>query len=319
MKRLTILFVVFVLLIGGYVALRMFSKPENFVAPQSVSFSDVDLSTIDGITLVFAQDKQIQLEKRDGTWFVDDLPADGAKVQSLLDAAASSTVDSRVSSNAQYHERFEVADKGVRMTLLAQESVKKELVFGKAAGGDSVYVRVPDQTDVFVMSGFPRYSLTEEMDQWRDRSLANVPADRIRMVGYAENQIQWELKQTGESWTVGTNRIAAVAVDTAKTETYLASIVGLRAIAFPTADEITATQKNRATFATVTLEFGTPDAFERKETWSVYQSSPADRLLVIRASDSVGLFVDTQTFDQVFGDFAQLKSAVVASAEEAVK
>lgn len=319
MKRLTLLLGIFLILVAGYAALRVFSKPEPFLAPQSVRFDDVDMTAVDGITLVFAQDKQIQLEKRDGTWFVDDLPADGAKVQSLLDAAKDSTVDSRVSSNTQYHERFEVADKGVRMTLLAQESVKKELIFGKAAGGDSVYLRVPDQADVYVMSAFPRYSLTEDVDQWRDRSLANFAADRVRMVGYSENQIQWELRHAGEAWTVGTNRIAAAPVDTSKTETYLKSIIGLRALSFPTADEITAAQKNRSTFASVTVEVGTPEAFERKETWSVYQSSPVDRYLVIRDTDSVGFFVDAQTFDQVFGDFAQLKASVVASAEETVK
>jgi len=319
MKRLTILGSVLLVLVAGYVALRLFSKPNAFVAPQAVRFDDVDFDSIDALTLVFGQDKQIQLKKRDGNWFVSDVPADGSKVQGLLDAAKASKVDSRVSSNSQYHERFEIAEKGVRMTLLSQENIKKELVFGKAAGGDSVYVRVPEQDDVFVMSGFPRYTLTDDVDQWRDRSVANFASDRVRSVSYTENQIQWDLRNTSEGWTAGTNRIAAVSVDTSKTEAYLKSVVGLRAISFPTTEEIQSTLEKRATFATVVLEIGSLDTFERKETWNVYQSSPADRRLIIRVADSVGFFVDTQTFDQVFGDFAQLKSAVVAPAEESLK
>ena len=320
MKRLMILAAVFVALIALYVGLRAVNKPAPFVAPEAVRLESVATDTIDGITFVFAGDKQINLAKREGKWFVGEYPADAGKMTTLLENIGKTAVTSRVSGNKQYHERFDVSDKGVRMTLSAAGEVKKEVILGKAAGGETVYVRLPEQDDVFVMSGLPRYTLSEDVSAWRDRHVATFESTNVRRVQYAENQIQWDLRKDSTGWKLGTNRIAPVAVDDGKTATYLGSIVGLRALDFPTQEQQDGAKKNRATFATVTVEIGSVETFERKEQWLVYTDAQNDRLLLIRDTDNVGVYVNKESFDQAFGDYGQTKTAItLTAAEQAAK
>lgn len=320
MKRLTILAVVFVALIAVYIGLRTLNKPAPFVAPDAVRLEQVKSDDIDGITLLFAQEKQVNLSKHDGHWFVADHPADNAKVQQLIDALAKTSVASRASSNKQYHERFDVGEKGVRMILSEKGNVLKEVILGKAAGGDTVYVRLPDADDVYVMNGLPRYSLTEDENSWRDHKVATFESSAMRRVSYGENQIQWDLRKDKDGWKLSTNRIAAVSTDAAKTDTYLSKITGLRAVDFPTEEAVAAAKKNHATFAKVDIELGTVDTFDRKETWLVYTDTENDRLLLVREADSQGIYVNKDSFGQAFSDYAQtLTSVTLTAAEKAAK
>ncbi len=316
MKRLLILAVVFVALIAAYVGLRLLSKPAPFVAPEAVRLDQVKGEDIDGIAFVFAQTKQINLSKREGKWFVADHPADNAKVQTFIDSLAKTSVTARASSNKEYHERFDVGEKGVRLTLSSKGSVLKEVILGKAAGGDAVYVRLPDQDDVYVMNALPRYSISEDENAWRDHAVADFSAASVRRVNYGENLIQWELRKDAQGWKLSTNRVAAIGVDSGKTDRYLASIVALRTLDFPTQEQVDAAKKNRATVARVDLELGTVETFERKETWLVYTDEQNDRLLLVRDADSYGVYVSKASFDQVFGDYGQTKTAVTLTAQE---
>ena len=76
-----------------------------------------------------------------------------------------------------------------------------------------------------------------------------------------------------------------------------------------------AAAEDKSTFATVTIEVGTPETFERKVIWNVYTDTN-ERYLVVRSSDQVGYYVDAPSFDAVFGDYPQTKTKVTLTAEE---
>lgn len=282
----------------------------------ALRFSSLDVSGVDGLRLVFSEGKQIDMAKASGAWRLDGAPADAAKIEEVLNGLKESTVESRVSGNAQYHDRFDVGEKGIRLTVLKENQVLHELIVGKTAGGDAVYVRLPEQDEVYVLSGMPRYTLTEDPLTWRDRAVASFTADQVRFIGYTENFIQWELRQTLTGWMLKTNRIAEIVADDNKTMSFVARVAGLRAVDFPTKEDVESATNLRSTAADVVLELGTAATFERKEVWRLYSANDAGQWLVIRESDGVGYYVSKADFDALLGDYAQTKTAVTLTEEE---
>lgn len=307
MKRLPALLGLFAVLVLGYIALRWYSQPADFQAPEALRFESFSPESADEVRLVFADGKQISLDKHTDGWKINDLPADASKVEGVLNSLADAEVTSRVSGNSQYHERFEVDGKGVKMTVLEGDQVKAEFIVGKTAGGDAVYVRLPEQDDVYVMSGLQRYALNEDPSLWRERKVASFQPEQVRRINYSENQIQWSLVETTDGWTLGTNRIAAAPVDADKVETFLRTVANLGAVDFPSKEEVETARNSRSTFATAVLEIGSVETFERKETWFIY-AGDADSYLIVRESDGVGYNVPLQNVDDAFSDYGAMKT-----------
>lgn len=315
MKRLSTLLVMFVVLVLGYVGLRWYARPASFEPPTALRFEALPVESIDEVRLVFGDGKQIDVRESNGEWRIDDAPANAQKIEDLIASLKNASVTSRVSGNKQYHERFEVDGKGVRLTMLENDQVKTEMIVGKTAGGEAVYVRLPDQDDVYVMNGFPRYALNEDPSFWRDRALASFTADQVRRVTYNENQINWDLVNTTSGWTLGTNRIAAQVVDTDKVTDWLRSFAQLGASDFPSKQDVENARSNRSTFATAVIEVGTVDTFERKETWNIY-SNGGETYLVVRDSDGIGFNVPAQNIDDVLSDYGAMRSKFTLTEEE---
>ncbi len=314
MKRLLTLVAVLLVLVLGYAGLRSYRDNQTFTAPEGFQTARWNKDSVDEMRFVFAGEKQMVFKQENGKWLVDGLPADASRIEQFFEQLSKASVTSRASTNPENFDRFEVDSKWVTLSLLKQNSIVQDLILGKTAGGDAVYVRLPDRDEVYVLSGVQRYFVTEDIATWRDRSLADFETSQARRIQYAENQIQWDLIVGKDSVTLGTNRLAPVSVDQEKTQSYLGSITALRAVAFPTKEEQAAAE-DKSTFATVTIEVGTPETFERKVIWNVYTDTN-ERYLVVRSSDQVGYYVDAPSFDAVFGDYPQTKTKVTLTAEE---
>jgi hypothetical protein len=314
MNRLSLLVVFLVVLLGGYLGLRAYSQNQSFAVPGGFQISRWNSDQVDELRFVFSGEKQLVLKQENGKWLADGFPADATRIQQVFDQLANASVSSRASTNPQNHQRFEVDGKGVTLTMLKGNTVVQDLVIGKTAGGDTVYARLPEQDDVFVLSGLQRHMISDDILVWRDRTVADFSADQARRVQYSENQIRWDLISDQQGTTLTTDRVAPVDADTEKLSTYLKSVVALRAVAFPSKEEQDGAAE-KSTFAVVTFELGTPETFERKVIWNVYEDTMG-RYLVIRDTDQIGFYVDAATFDETFGDYAQTKTKVTLTAEE---
>ncbi|MBI4121925.1 MAG: DUF4340 domain-containing protein [Parcubacteria group bacterium] len=309
MKRLSILLIILVVLLLGYFGLRSRGEQKTFESPAAFQTSRWNTDQVDELRFTFAGGKQLILQNEAGKWLVDGFPADPGRVEQFFEQLGQASISSRASTNSQNHGRFEVDAKGVTLALVKQNEVIQDMVIGKTAGGDTVYVRLPDQDDVYVLSGLQRYLIADTTAAWRDNTIADFSADKIRRLQYVQNKNQWDLLRTPDGFTLAAPRLAPLTVDKEKTSGYLTSVAGLAAPDFPTKEEQEAAVAKPA-YAIVTFELGTVEAFERKVVWTVYEVQ--GRYLVVRDSDKIGFYVEASSFSDVFGDYNQVKGKVAA-------
>lgn len=315
MKRIGILAAIAVALIALYLGARAYNGTSTFEAPSDFRTSEWQSDRIDHIRLAFPGGKEIDLRKKDGKWTVNDLPADQARVDQVLTYFDAAEITSRVSTNPANHASFDVdAGKGLTATLFSGDEQIQQVILGKTAGGETVYARLPEKDEVYVMSGVSRYYFVDELNTWRDRSIANFSKDTVRQIEYTENQIYWKLLNTTEGWTLASKWIGPIALDKDKVDGFLATVAGLQAMDFATKEAVDNARDKKATFAKVVVEVGTPETFERRETWSVYTDQ--DRYLVVRESDSLGFYVSKDAIDPALTDYADIKTRLIPSPSE---
>lgn len=316
MKRIGVLAGICVALIAVYLIARSYSQPSAFQAPADFHVSEWKTDAIDHIRLAFAGGKEIDLKKTDGTWRVNGQPAEQTRIDQVLEYLGKAQITSRVSSNPDNHGSFDVgAEKGLTMTLFNGENEIQQVILGKTAGGETVYARLPDHDEVYVLSGLSRYYLSDEENVWRDRKIASFSKDNVRQVEYTENQIYWKLQQSKDGWTLANKWIAPVAVNADKVGEFMQSVANLQATDFATAEDTQKALEKKATFARAVIEIGTPDTFERRETWSIY-TDQNDRYLIVRDSDKLGFYAPQATVDDLLSDYAATKARLTPSPDE---
>lgn len=317
MKRIAILAGICVALIGLYLIARSSNQSGSFDAPSDFRLNEWKADRLDQIRLTFPAGKEIDLKKKDGAWTVNDLPADESRLEQLLGFFDKAQITSRVSTNPANHGSFEVdAAKGLTVALYVEDQQIQQMIVGKTAGGETAYVRLPEQDEVYVMAGLSRYFFTDEVSVWRDRLVASFTADNVRQMEYTESNLDWKLHRVGEEWALSSKWIGPVTLDAEKLSAFLGSVAGVQATEFATAEEVAAVRDKKATFAKAIVEIGTPETFERRETWSVYADQP-DRYLIVRESDNLGFYVSKDTADSVLTDYADIKARLIPSPAEA--
>lgn len=315
MKRIWILAAIALALIVLYIGARAINRNETFVAPAEFRLNQLNAEQINHIRLAFAGGKEIDLRQQDGAWTVNGFPADETRVEQVLKYVDAAEITSRVSTNPANHGNFEVtADKALTVTLLNGDEQLQEMLLGKTAGGETVYVRLPDQDEVYVLSGVSRYYFNEDISVWRDRTIADFDAANVRQIEYTENQVYWKLQNTTNGWYLSNKWIAPMSVDTGKVESFLNTVTNLAAADFATEESVQEARDRKATFATVAIELGTPETFERRQTWSVYADQNG-RYLVVRDSDQLGYYVTTDSIDSALTDYADMKTKLEPGAE----
>ena len=312
MKRISILLAVCVALIAVYVLAQYFSTSTTFVQPTNFHASDWKSDKLDHFQLAFPSGTTLELKQVDSKWQVNGFPADASHVKEVTDAFDSVQITSRASTNPDHQASFEVdSKKGVTLTLYHGDQQVQQAIIGKTAGGNSVYMRLPDQNDVYVMDGLDRYLLSDDITVWRDHAVADFASDHIRQIAYAATVDNWKLIQDKDGWTLSTNRIGPMSMDKDKTNTFLQSLTALQAVDFATSDQVKQAQAKKAAFATAIIEIGTVDTFERRETWSLFVADQSDRYLLVRDSDHLGFFVNKETTDQVLIDFPAMRTKLM--------
>lgn len=188
MKRLlplltAILVVQVVLVIYSYSG----SRQETTVGEPLIS---LDAATVDRITVIDGDKKQVILEKRKGNWILPDyfaVAADGSRISGLLEKIVSIKAGWPVATTASAALRFHVADEQFKVKLVLQEKEKKITVFlGDSAGARSAYLRLDGSNDIF-RGSLAAYDFPADPDKWLDPSLLKL--DRKDIVGLQINEL----------------------------------------------------------------------------------------------------------------------------------
>jgi len=120
---------------------------------------------------------QARLEKLDDGWqLASGLPADATKIDVLLARLTNLSLGWPVSTNADLHERFEVADDNFQRKLtLTNDGGETTLYFGTSPGYQQVHAR-GDSDSVFAVK-VANHEMPAVADDWLDKSLLRATGD----------------------------------------------------------------------------------------------------------------------------------------------
>jgi hypothetical protein len=141
-----------------------------------------------------------------GAWSANGKPADSAGVARLLDALEAARVGHLAAANPDNHARLGVAaDSAWRLELRragAGEPIR--LLLGENGPSyPSVYARLPDADEVFVLSGGLGNAARRRAAEWRDRVVVRADTTAVHRIVVTRDETTYALER-GDSarWTV---------------------------------------------------------------------------------------------------------------------
>ncbi|WP_457575894.1 DUF4340 domain-containing protein [Desulfomarina sp.] len=142
----------------------------------------LNAATVDHITIMDGDKKQVTLEKRKGSWILPDhfeVAADGSRISGLLEKIATIKAGWPVATTASAALRFHVADEQFKVKLVLQENGKETIIFlGDSAGARSAYLRLDGSSDIF-RGSLAAYDFPVDPDKWLEPSLLKLDSKEI--------------------------------------------------------------------------------------------------------------------------------------------
>lgn len=169
----------------------------------------LDAITPNQVEILGPDEESIKLVRRDGAWQVDDLggfPADGAKLESMLDELKEIRVRRPVVSSDRYHASFKVGEDDhearVRLWDDGEGDPDVDLIIGSSPNFRTSHVRLAGEDEVYEASGVSPYDMRPAGNSWIDRDL--VDADPTGVVGVLLTNAAggFELVKQAGIWTV---------------------------------------------------------------------------------------------------------------------
>jgi hypothetical protein len=187
----------------------------------------LDTAAVDSVLIRSGGDSVI-LARGAGGWRVNAYPAASEEIASLLGALADTAEAELVAESAGSHGRLGVAaDSGRRVRIAGGRDV--ELVVGRPPGSfGKGYARQADGDAVYQLRGRLPELIARPGDEWRDRTIATVPADSIAAIEVQRGRARYVLRRDGARWRLG----AGVPVDSARATELVQAVSRIRAAGF---------------------------------------------------------------------------------------
>jgi hypothetical protein len=154
---------------------------------QVLSGLSADLNAVTEVRLSKADGTRVTLRRRETDWIVGEREyrADSGRIRKLLlDMAALEVVEEKTSTPDNYPqlgvEDIEAPKAAGTLVEVIAPTRSFTLIVGKPAGTKGSYVRVPKTEQSLLAT--PQLNLDSDAKRWVDRTLVDVPADRIREV-----------------------------------------------------------------------------------------------------------------------------------------
>jgi len=233
----------------------------------------------------------LRFAKTAGGWTVNGHPASTATVSDLLNALADTAAQSElVAQSAASLPQLGLDSAGARrLAVLGSGKTLAELLVGKP--GDvygTVLVRKVGEARVYALKGQLGSLVGRPQDDWRDRVIAQVPAESVLAINVQRGKRTYSLKRDGKVW-----RLGSAPADTAAVARLLLQFRDLDAAGFPTE-----AQADSARFAPATRAVQLSGAGGRTLV-DLRMDSVANTFWVRRAGDSITYRIDAWTADQL--------------------
>ena len=135
-------------------------------------FLDFDADAVDALSVSGGQG-EVALAKKDDAWQLPEgLPADGAKVDGVIEKLADAAGGWPVATSASVHERFELTEDNHqrRVKLSAGGDTVADIYLGTSPGYRKTHARRADDDDIYAIT-FSNYEAGMKESDWLDKSL----------------------------------------------------------------------------------------------------------------------------------------------------
>ena len=220
-----------------------------------------------------SDDDVLTLVRQGGEWRVDNLggfPADGQKVDDLLEDLKQLTVRRPVVSSGRYHAAFKVSgDEYEARVLLWDEPAddpQVDLIVGSSPNFRSSHVRLAGEDAVYEVRGLSPYDLRPDSANWIDKNFVDTDEARVIGLTLTNESGSFELEKQEGVWKVLSPATAAgQELDADKADALIRALSSIRLSggAGPV-DEASHGLAQPA--ATLVLRLGPDDAEESAET-----------------------------------------------------
>lgn len=201
-------------------------------APLALALPKLSAADIDRITITAPGDT-IDLRSTASGWQANGYAAAAGSVDDLI-AALSDTGNASelVARSAASHARMGVDTAGGRRVRFfkGDRALADVIVGSQGRSFQTAYVRLAGDDDVYLLHGRLASLAARDLDAWRDRRIAAVPADSVRSVEVARGGRRWVLSRADGAW-----RLGAAAADSGAVARLLQGMGDVSALGFATA------------------------------------------------------------------------------------
>jgi hypothetical protein len=181
-------------------------------------------------------EEPITLERKDEGWSVvelDGFPADGEKVDRLLDDLEALNVRRPVVSSARYHETFKVGDDEnegrIRVWAGSEEEPAVDLIVGDSPNYRLTHVRLADSDEVFEARGLSSYDVRSATGNWIRKELCDAAQDQVVGIVLTNPTGTFELQKLDGVWrVVAPESSVDLELDSTKVDNLVRSATSLR-------------------------------------------------------------------------------------------
>jgi len=154
----------------------------------------------------------VDLVRTDGTWRVNDFPADSGTVAGFWRVATGLAIGDLVATNPDNHERMGITD-GAAWTVefIVGGEARTLLVGGQGPLYATSYVRLPGSDDVYLLEGDVRVHIRRPLDQWRNKLLAAIDTAAVARLEVERGDDLYVLVRAGDTWTFESGEAARAA------------------------------------------------------------------------------------------------------------
>jgi hypothetical protein len=154
---------------------------------------------VDTVVVSGASDTTALVRTAEG-WRVNGHRAAREEISALLGELGDTSRLDLVAESPTSHARLGVStDSGRRLRTAGGTPL--ELIVGARSGGFSGgYARQPEANAVYQLRGRLPALLARSPDEWRDRTIAAIPADSVAEVEVVRGRVRYALRRDGSSW-----------------------------------------------------------------------------------------------------------------------
>ena len=157
-------------------------------------FDGISESSIEAVRLS-GTDQPVELRREGEAWTVNGYAPDSATVARFIDLIVDLEVGDLAATNPANHDRMGVSqDSAESMEIDVEGGDTRRVLIGKQGPRfATVYGRLPDEDEVYVLRGDLRIHAIRRLDDWRNKRMVAIDTSLVRRI---------EVERDGEAYTV---------------------------------------------------------------------------------------------------------------------